>query len=377
MQINMYMVRVRLVSDAKGPLETKPQRVVVTLALNHTEALRQIFIDDNPNPPDDPDDACDDPRGRPSTYFGDIPISVARAAHSGTSFVPEKRADQEITSFANTLSSDYRSLLRYARTPEKLATLREAFGGYRAGYRTRYVAMLLARSRCMSTMITGGSNFPTARNAKHNSSADKRISDAIDYRKHQLDKIRKALTPELAPIMSGDDDAVSRLTAKIAKLEDFQAKAKVVNATIRKHAKAGPDAQAAALVALGYREESARNALVPNVMGYAGIPPYELTNNNANIRRLKERLAATTTAKSEPVAEVAGDRAKLEDSPADNRVRLFFPGKPDAETRGRLKSAGFRWTPSLGCWQAYRNTHSLEVASREAGASILPAVAVP
>lgn len=40
MQINMYMVRVRLVSDAKGPLETKPQRVVVTLALNHTEALR-------------------------------------------------------------------------------------------------------------------------------------------------------------------------------------------------------------------------------------------------------------------------------------------------------------------------------------------------
>ncbi len=40
MQVNIYMVRVRLVSDVKGPLEAKPQRVVITLALNHAEALR-------------------------------------------------------------------------------------------------------------------------------------------------------------------------------------------------------------------------------------------------------------------------------------------------------------------------------------------------
>lgn len=40
MQINMFMVRVRFVSDAKGPLEDKPKRVVVTLARNHEEALQ-------------------------------------------------------------------------------------------------------------------------------------------------------------------------------------------------------------------------------------------------------------------------------------------------------------------------------------------------
>ncbi len=37
----MFMVRVRFVSDAKGPLEAKPKRVVVTLARDHGEALQK------------------------------------------------------------------------------------------------------------------------------------------------------------------------------------------------------------------------------------------------------------------------------------------------------------------------------------------------
>ena len=40
MQIHLYAVRVRFVCDAKGPLEAKPQRVVVTIARNHEEALQ-------------------------------------------------------------------------------------------------------------------------------------------------------------------------------------------------------------------------------------------------------------------------------------------------------------------------------------------------
>jgi hypothetical protein len=32
-----------------------------------------------------------------------------------------------------------------------------------------------------------------------------------------------------------------------------------------------------------------------------------------------------------------------------------------------LKAAGFRWTPTLGCWQAYRNHNALTVAREIAG----------
>ena len=41
MLIRMFMVPVRFVRDAKGALEAKAKRVVVTLARNHEEALQR------------------------------------------------------------------------------------------------------------------------------------------------------------------------------------------------------------------------------------------------------------------------------------------------------------------------------------------------
>lgn len=39
----------------------------------------------------------------------------------------------------------------------------------------------------------------------------------------------------------------------------------------------------------------------------------------------------------------------------DNRIMITFPGVPDESIRARLKSDGFRWSPSNGAWQAYRS----------------------
>lgn len=310
----------------------------------------------------------------PTTFENDIPLDLARSAHAGTSFVPERRGDQERASYAAQLALDYNELAKLATTDEKRATLAAEFARYRSGYRTRYIARLSAMSRCVSTMIAGPSNFNTRRHGKSSDRADKRTTDVCDYREAALAAIRKALQPELRPVMAGDGDAVERLTAKIAKLEAFQAQAKAINACIRKHAKGGIDAQVAALVALElpgrdkrFSEETARALLKPDFAGRIGIPAYELTNNNANIRRLKERLAAISVAKVAEVVEAAGDAARFEDNPGENRVRLYFPGKPSAEVRTRLKTGGFRWTPTLGCWQAYRSDRTISLAKREAG----------
>jgi len=308
-------------------------------------------------------------RGKPD-YASDIPVSVAVSAHSGTSHVPERRGAQERAEYASTLARDLANLEKHADTDAKREALEEMFADYRAGYRQRYLAHLESRARCLSSMITGPSNFPTGRNAKRNATADKRLTDLLEFRKKSLTRIEKALHPERRPIMSGDDDAEERLAVKIAAAERLQETMKASNAAIRRNAKHGQNSQLAALKNIGHPEATARALLEPDFCGKVGFPAYALTNNNANIRRMKIRLEKVRANKAAKDSVEEGEAATVEDCPADNRVRLRFPGKPAAEIRRQLKSLGFRWAPTLGCWQAYRNQRSLEAAREIAGISI-------
>lgn len=305
-------------------------------------------------------------------FENDIPLSVAIAAHSGTSFVPEKRGKQRQAEYAATMMADYEKLKRYADNPEKLKTLEEEFERYRAGYRKRTLAYLHSSSRLVSTMIAGPSNFPAARMNKRGDVAHKRLNELCEYRERALRAIMKKLSPELRPIMSGDSDAITRLEEKISKAERTQAAMKAANAIVRKKPKNEPTPEKIAelMESLGCTESTANKLFVPDFCGRYGFADYELTNNNANIRRMKERLESITRNQATPESSTKGENATIEDSPADNRVRLFFPGKPDEGIRSKLKSNGFRWTPSLGCWQAYRNGNSITVAKTIAGVGI-------
>lgn len=300
-------------------------------------------------------------------YVLDIPRDLANQAHYGTSQVPETRGGQMVAEYCRTLLSDYNRLSEYAKDPDALNTLATEFGRYREGYRSRYMAWLQARSRCISTLVTGGSNFPGRRNAKRNNIADKRCIELTEYRVRALSAIEKALRPELRPIMAGDSDAVSRLWAKLDTLTSLRSKMRAANNAIRKHAKAGESAQIDALIALGFTAAQSGDLLQPSTFGYIGFAPYQITNASANIRNLKARIRILEAAHATPDTETVGPHARIEDSPSDNRVRLFYPGKPSDITRSALKSAGFRWAPSLGCWQAYRNTETLRSALGFAG----------
>ena len=160
------------------------------------------------------------------------------------------------------------------------------------------------------------------------------------------------------PIKSSDSDAIPQLSEKLAKLEADRDKMKAVNAAWRKHLK-GDDS---ALVALGYTAQQIGDLALKIAAAYswekAPYVGWQLTNLGATIRSVKERINNLSAIKAQPEVEIEstnGSGIRYEDSPQDNRVRLFFPGKPDEATRSKLKSNGFRWTPTLGCWQAYRN----------------------
>lgn len=306
-------------------------------------------------------------------YIDDIPLEAAYRAHLGTSFVPEDRAQQERAGYAETLTKDYERLSKIADTPEKQATLAEEFERYREGYKRHSLDWLNSRSRMISTMIAGPSNFPVQRQEKRANAAHKRLTGLMDFRKRALDAIEKKLCPELRPIMAGDSDAIQRLQAEIDNAERLQEMMKAVNAAWRKSRgdrEAQVAAMTAAMVAAGMGEKAeyrSRQLIEPDFCGRIGFADYELKNNNANIRRMKQRLAAIQVAKSKPDTEIEGENARIEDCPAENRVRLYFPGKPAADIRNKLKSSGFRWAPSLECWQAYRNDRSFVTAREVAG----------
>ena len=281
--------------------------------------------------------------------------------------MPEQRADGVLDDYASTLRGDHETLTRYANTDDKKATLETEFARYREGFKAKYLAYLGSRNGIMSTMITGASNFPARRMEKKQRTVERRLAEMLDFRQRALAAITKVLRPELRPIMAGDAYAVERLQKKLDGAEKRQAMMKAVNVAIRANAKAGTDAQVGAMLAVwpNLGELRALELLKPDFAGRVGFADYELTNNGAEIRRLKARIEKLTTAKATPETKTEGNGGvSIEDSPADNRVRLFFPGKPDVAIRDELKSHGFRWTPSLRCWQAYRNSRSLAHAKQ-------------
>ncbi len=299
---------------------------------------------------------------RDTLFENDIPTAAGYAAYSGISFSPEKRAEMTRANYASTLTADLALLETLATTDEKRATLAEEFARYREGYRRRYLIWLSAKSRCLSTMITGPANFPVARNEKRNRTEHRRGEDLIQFRERALKAIRRELCPEDRPIMSGDSDAVERLREKLAEMEAQRDRMKAVNAAHAKFLKK-PDSLDASPLS---DDDKAliRRYIAPYSWEPHPFAPFRFTNLGARIRDQKARLEALERNKAQTPQEIKGEAARYEDSPAENRIRLFFPGKPAREVIDRLKKCGFRWTPSLGCWTAYRtalNSHRQEI----------------
>lgn len=169
-------------------------------------------------------------------------------------------------------------------------------------------------------------------------------------------------------IFSEDPEAVVKLREKIAAAEALQEKMKKVNAVIRKFKHVlgkedHPDWQNfyLAMEALSVTSGAAAKLMQPDFCGRIGFADYQLTNNNANIRRMKARLAdleatrAAVDPEAEPVEKISPAGFKVVENVEAYRIQLFFDGKPPAEVRAVLKSNGFRWAPSEGAWQRHLN----------------------
>jgi hypothetical protein len=105
---------------------------------------------------------------------------LAYRAYYNTSFSPEKRRDQIIKEHSAELDSD---LLKIKEEADKER--------YKQGYEKYFSAWLGAKSRCISSMITGPANFPVRRAEKANDMEAKRSVEFSEWRERALKAIAK------------------------------------------------------------------------------------------------------------------------------------------------------------------------------------------
>jgi len=165
-------------------------------------------------------------------------------------------------------------------------------------------------------------------------------------------------------IFSDDPQAAIRLKIKIEKAEEAQESYKAANKIIRSKSLTFEE-KIEQLQAMNLSRGSAEKFLTEkDFAGRLGFPPYVLTNNNANIRRMKERLVKleANAGQETTTKEVKG--IEIVENIEENRIQLIFPGKPAEDIRKLLKSSGFRWSPRNTAWQRHLNSAGKWAAAR-------------
>lgn len=164
-------------------------------------------------------------------------------------------------------------------------------------------------------------------------------------------------------IFSDDPAAEEKLAERIAQLTERQAVMVQANEIIRK-ATSEP-ALVDALGALGFDLDMIDRVLHP-VMGRPGFQTFQLSNNSANIRRLRDRLEQIErVAARGKLPDVVVDGVVIADDLELDRITVRFPARPPREISQAMKHAGFRWSPTNACYMAYR-THAQIYMNRAA-----------
>jgi len=147
-------------------------------------------------------------------------------------------------------------------------------------------------------------------------------------------------------IFSDDPDALAKLERKLAGMKAKQEFMKSANRLIKKGDREG-------FLKLDMATPEMWEKLIVRSWCGQGFASFSLTNNNANMRRIEQRIVVLKRREvSTAVDRVIGSVRIFENREA-NRLQVFFDGKPAAEVINLLKQNGFRWCRSEVAWQRH------------------------
>lgn len=160
-------------------------------------------------------------------------------------------------------------------------------------------------------------------------------------------------------ISSDDPDAVDKLEEKLETLMATQQLYRSINVIVR-NKKMEALGKIEALQALGLSNDTANKLLLPGHCCGAGIAHYKLANNSANIRRIKQRIEYLKKLQAIVYQEVEINGVKLVVDPDENRVMVYFKGKPNDSIRCEMRANAFRWAPTKGAWVRQLSQYAID-----------------
>ncbi len=267
----------------------------------------------------------------------------------------------------------YAQLVKRAERDIERERVGPAFEEYRSQYVNRYRELLRRRSLLVSWAITGPSNFPVRRARKRSDAYHDAQGRFIEWEKKARSRAVESVRPTPPRGISSDRaDATDALAEQIEAAQARQQLMKDANAIVR--GKAGFGEKIESLRLLGIGDRHAHILATPRTewpTGHVGFESWELSNNQANIRRMQARIGTIEQERSRPVADaVAFDGGTIEENREENRLQIMFDAKPEADVRATLKANGFRWAPSQGAWQRQLNNGARAAAARALSISL-------
>lgn len=167
--------------------------------------------------------------------------------------------------------------------------------------------------------------------------------------------------PYNKPISAGDPQTVEKLTHKMEQCKVLQTTMKDVNAHWRK--------TGTCIGAPGITEEQAKKIddRIFNAQYSWDREPfssYNLTSNNAEIKRLEKRIADLTYKQDVGYAGWEFNGGRAEANMEANRLQLIFNEKTDPAMHSALRSAGFVFSHTNGAYQRQLNDNAIYAAGR-------------
>jgi len=189
---------------------------------------------------------------------------------------------------------------------------------------------------------------------------DNNMRKSIEADKKAAYYANKAENAENSNAISSDDPtAIEQLKKKLEGMERCQELMKAVNKIVKN--KKLSEIQKVEMIVREdlLKEHQAIKILEPDFCGRIGFASYALTNNNANMATVKKRIEKLEAIEQIGNKEYEINGVKIVENADENRIQMFFDGKPSDEIRKELKGNGFRWSPYNVCWQAFYSAHAI------------------